>query len=82
MKEQLEQRLSELKTEFESGQNYLEDLEQKEANTRQTLLRIQGAIQVIEEELAKVENNNDNHTEYSEISTIQPEVFTNNIMCG
>lgn len=74
MKEQLEQRLTELKSEFESGQKYLADLEQKEANTRQTLLRIQGAIQVIEEELAKVNNDN---TESSEISTIEPEIITN-----
>ncbi|MDY7003261.1 MAG: hypothetical protein SWX82_04655 [Cyanobacteriota bacterium] len=74
MKEQLEQRLTELKSEFESGQNYLADLEQKEANVRQTLLRIQGAIQVIEEELAKVNNDN---TESSETSTIEPEIVTN-----
>ena len=74
MKEQLEKRLTELKSEFESGQKYLADLEQKEANVRQTLLRIQGAIQVIEEEIAKVNNNN---TESSETSTIEPEIVTN-----
>ena len=74
MKEQLEQRLTELKTEFESGQKYLADLEQKEANVRQTLLRIQGAIQVIQEELAKVNNDN---TKSSETSTIEPEIVTN-----
>ncbi len=74
MKEQLEQRLTELKSEFESGQKYLADLEQKEANVRQTLLRIQGAIQVIEEELAKTNNDK---TESSEISKIEPEIVTN-----
>ncbi|NEP73983.1 MAG: hypothetical protein F6K25_04645 [Okeania sp. SIO2G4] len=74
MKEQLEQRLTELKSEFEAGQKYLADLEQKEANVRQTLLRIQGAIQVIEEELAKTNNDN---TESSEISKIEPEIVTN-----
>ncbi|MDJ0520219.1 MAG: hypothetical protein QNJ74_29520 [Trichodesmium sp. MO_231.B1] len=74
MKEQLEQRLNELKSEFESGQKYLADLEQKEANVRQTLLRIQGAIQVIEEEIAKANNNK---TESSETSTIEPEIVTN-----
>ncbi|MBE9233715.1 hypothetical protein IQ231_19085 [Cuspidothrix issatschenkoi LEGE 03284] len=53
MKEQLEIRLKELKSEFTSGQQVLTDLEAKQANVRETLLRIQGAIQVLEEELAK-----------------------------
>lgn len=55
MKEQLEQRLTELKAEFASGQQVLADLEAKQANVRETLLRIQGAIQVLEEEIAKTE---------------------------
>lgn len=53
MKAQLEQRLKELKAEFESGQKVLADLETRQANMNNTLLRISGAIQVIEEELAK-----------------------------
>jgi hypothetical protein len=53
MKQQLEQRLKELKSEFESGQKTLADLETKQSNLRSTLLRISGAIQVLEEELAK-----------------------------
>ncbi|NEO35621.1 MAG: hypothetical protein F6J90_04525 [Moorea sp. SIOASIH] len=53
MKEQLEKRLTQLKAEFESGQKVLADLEAKQANVRETLLRIQGAIQVLEEELTK-----------------------------
>ena len=53
MKQQLEKRLTELKAEFASGQKVLADLETKQANVRETLLRIQGAIQVLEEELAK-----------------------------
>ncbi len=53
MKEQLEQRVKELKAEFESGQKMLADLEAKQAELRNTLLRITGAIQVLEEELAK-----------------------------
>ncbi len=53
MKEQLEKRLKDLKTEFESGQKMLSELEAKQANVRNTLLRISGAVQVIEEELAK-----------------------------
>lgn len=55
MRQQLEQRLQQLKAEFESGQKVLVDLEAKEANLRQTLLRISGAIQVLEEELNKDE---------------------------
>ncbi len=53
MKEQLEQRLKQLKAEFESGQQMLTETEAKQANLRNTLLRISGAIQVLEEELAK-----------------------------
>lgn len=54
MKEQFEKRLEELKAEFESGRKVLTELEMKEANLRETLLRISGAIQVIEEELEKI----------------------------
>jgi uncharacterized protein (DUF3084 family) len=55
MKEQLEQRLEELKTEFESGQKTLAELMSQEEKMRTVLHRISGAIQVLEEELAKVE---------------------------
>lgn len=54
MKEQLEKRLAELKAEFESGQKAMADLEAKQANLRDTLLRISGAIQILEEEIGKV----------------------------
>jgi predicted nuclease with TOPRIM domain len=53
MREQLEQRLKVLKDEFEAGQKMLTELEAKQASVRETLMRINGAIQVIEEELAK-----------------------------
>lgn len=49
MNEQLQQRLQSLKTEYEAGQKMLVDLEAKQANLRNTLLRISGAIQVLEE---------------------------------
>jgi hypothetical protein len=52
MREQIERRLDELKLEFEAGQKLLADLEQKKANLEQTLLRISGAIQVLDEVLA------------------------------
>lgn len=49
MKQQLELRLKELRDQFESGQKMMADLESKQANLRDTLLRISGAIQVLEE---------------------------------
>lgn len=49
MKEQLEQRLKELKTEFENGQKMLAYMEARQANLRNTLIRISGAVQVLEE---------------------------------
>ncbi|MCP6760393.1 MAG: hypothetical protein NHB32_17005 [Fischerella sp. CENA71] len=54
MKEQLEKRLAELKAEFASGEKLMADLEAKQANLRDTLLRISGAIQILEEEISKV----------------------------
>ena len=55
MKEQLQKRLQELKTEYASGQKVIAELEAKQAALQSTLFRIQGAIQVLEEELAKAE---------------------------
>jgi predicted nuclease with TOPRIM domain len=62
MREQLLDRLKRLKAEFETGQQRLASLEEEGQALRQTLLRISGAIQVLEEELAKSEaagNGND-----------------------
>jgi predicted nucleic acid-binding Zn-ribbon protein len=55
LKDQLEKRLQELKAEFEAGQKRLDDLDMMRENLRQTLLRISGAIQVLEEELKKAD---------------------------
>jgi chromosome segregation ATPase len=52
MRTQLEQRLAQLKSEYETGQKMLADLEHKQRNLCDTLLRISGAIQVLEEELS------------------------------
>lgn len=56
MKAQLVQRLKELKAEFESGQKMLAELEARKVELEKTLLRISGAIQVLEEELTKHSN--------------------------
>jgi len=55
MREQLERRLDELKEEFESGQKMLAEAEARAEALRQSLLRISGAIQVLEEELSRAE---------------------------
>ena len=52
MRERLEQRLAELRKEFQEGQKTIVELESKLTNVRSTVLRISGAIQVLEEELA------------------------------
>ena len=52
MREQLRMRLEGLKREFETGQARLRELEAQEAHLRETMLRISGAIQVLEEALA------------------------------
>jgi predicted nuclease with TOPRIM domain len=53
MEEQLRRRLEELKKEFETGQTRLRELEAEQSYMRETLLRISGAIQVLEEALSQ-----------------------------
>ena len=53
MRQQLEHRLKTLRDEYDSGGKMIAELEAKQANLRGTLLRISGAIQVLEEELAR-----------------------------
>jgi len=55
MSEKLQHRLEELKKEFEIGQTRLQELQQQQTNLRETLLRISGAIQVLEEVIASSE---------------------------
>ncbi len=49
MQDQLQQRLNDLQAEYESGQQMLADLEARQTELRETMLRISGAIQVLEE---------------------------------
>lgn len=52
MNNRLEERLKQLQSEYEAGQKMLADLEAKRVQLTQTLLRIEGAMQVIREILA------------------------------
>lgn len=53
MREQLQKRLQALKTEYAAGQKALANLDAQQLSLRETLLRIGGAIQVLEEELRR-----------------------------
>ena len=52
MKDQLEARLAELRSEYDAGRGVMADLQKKQDELRTTLMRISGAIQVLEELLA------------------------------
>ena len=56
MRDQIENRLSDLKNEYEQGQKILAELDAKREKTAQAMLRISGAIQVLEELLTKEES--------------------------
>jgi prefoldin subunit 5 len=49
MKEKIDTRLAELRAEFETGQRMLAELDEKREKLRESMLRIAGAIQVLEE---------------------------------
>ncbi len=55
MEDRLQTRLEELQAEYAADQQQLTELESQEDSLKGTLLRISGAIQVLEEELAKPE---------------------------
>jgi hypothetical protein len=49
MRKQIEERLAELRQEYDAGRRMLADLEARQVELQQTLLRIGGAVQVLEE---------------------------------
>jgi len=53
VKQDIESRLSSLQKEYEAGQKMLADLDAKRQNLTTTLLRIEGAMQVLRELLAQ-----------------------------
>lgn len=50
----IEQRLAELKQEYEEGQKMMADWESKMGNLEKTMLRISGAVQALEELLEQL----------------------------
>jgi hypothetical protein len=55
VREQIEERLAALRQEYEAGGRMLADLEARRVELQQTLLRIGGAVQVLEELLGSEE---------------------------
>ncbi len=53
MREQMEERLRTLQLEFNAGQEILTDLEIRQTDVRNTLARMSGAIQILEELLTR-----------------------------
>jgi predicted nucleic acid-binding Zn-ribbon protein len=53
LRAQLQQRLDALRAELEAGRRMLADLQARQAEVQDTVLRIAGAIQVLEEELGR-----------------------------
>lgn len=51
MTQKIEDRIKELKAELENGQSMLANLDAKRASLQSTMLRIEGAIQVLQEML-------------------------------
>lgn len=74
LEHQLEDRLRSLKSEYAAGQQMLLDLEAKQVDLQHMLLRISGAIQVLEEERQKFVEINDRYREQVEHPEI-PEVL-------
>lgn len=52
MREQLEKRRADLQAEYERGQQALDNLQQQTRTTEQTMLRIHGALLLLDELLA------------------------------
>jgi hypothetical protein len=56
MRDQIENRLLDLKNEYDQGKKILAELDGRREKTVQAMLRISGAIQVLEDMLAEEEN--------------------------
>lgn len=74
MRQQLQNRLQELKAELEEGHKVLANINERRTNLEQTIFRIQGAVQVLEEELAK--NNGESEGLSESIAVLESDVLT------
>lgn len=70
MKKQLSTRLQDLKAEYKKGEERLTGLENEIANVRTSMLRISGAVQVLEEILEEKDKENGMTKEDKEIKEI------------
>jgi len=61
LEQQLEARVEELRKELEKGETHLRGVEQERAYLRQTMLRISGAIQALEQILAEGPTSRNKH---------------------
>ena len=66
MHEQIRARLAELKKELEAGQTELQKVETQRTYLHETVLRISGAVQVLEELLARQHQVQQNRPDHSE----------------
>jgi predicted nuclease with TOPRIM domain len=55
MRDEMQARLELLRTEFETGERRLEELERQRVQLTETMLRISGAMQVLEEMLGETQ---------------------------
>jgi hypothetical protein len=75
MREQIQTRLEVLRKEFETRQTELDKAEKQVAYLRETVLRISGAVQVLEELVAKeqsVEQRNDTDPAKQQSVAVEP----------
>ncbi len=80
MRDRLQTRLGELKKEFVTGQTHLQELERQQMHLRETMLRISGAIQVLEELLANGWSLEQNGTHSGEKQPVSGQVNPGNII--
>lgn len=72
MQEQLKKRITELEAEYRAGQEMLAELDTKRADLHQTLLRISGAVQVLQELLGTDRDSADDGAQPTQPSTLPP----------
>ena len=68
MLDDLQKKLDELKKEFEVGQNRLRELDTEQAYVRETMLRISGAMQVLQELIDEAKEGKESAAQPLEVS--------------